>query len=159
ILAARRGLTTIGMDELDEGISRTSLGVARESRSKIMSPELKKKIAYHEAGHAVVSHPLGQRIGKITIMPPSPALGYAQKMPDDNEFVMSREQLFADIAMALAGRAADERFSDLIHTGASNDFKQAYTMARRMVTEFGMSDLGPISVGGDGSDPFMGRQL
>lgn len=154
LLAARRGLKQITMEELDEGISRTMLGIARHSRSAVMTVDVKRKVAYHEAGHAVVSHRMGQRIGKVTIMPRSRALGYAQTMPDDNQFVKTRDQLFADIAMALGGREADKMFSLIEHTGASNDFKQAFGMARRMVTEFGMSELGPISLGG-GQDPFL----
>lgn len=158
ILATRRGLSLIGMPEFDEGIARTTLGVARSSRAQAMSPELKRQIAYHEGGHAVVSHRIkgGSPIGKLTIMPRSRALGYAQTMASDDQFTKTQEQLLADIAMALGGRAGDELFSRVTHTGASNDFQQAYAMARRMVCEFGMSRLGPIAVG-EGSNPFPGQ--
>jgi cell division protease FtsH len=101
----------------------------------------------------------GDPVTKITIVPRARALGYTQALPKGDRFNYTKQNLKARIMMAMGGRAAQELFLNTIDTGASNDFKQAKAWAYRMVTEFGMSDLGPISVGEGGPNPFLGRSM
>ncbi|CAN5127328.1 ATP-dependent zinc metalloprotease FtsH [soil metagenome] len=146
------------MVDFDEGVDFVRYGnpdVAKQGRMKIID---KKNTAYHEAGHAdtAVISPDADPVVKITIMRRSKALGYVQTMPDTDRVSITRQQALSRIVMAMAGRAAQEVFLNTVDAGASNDFQQAADMAKRMVTAWGMSRLGPISVGERGEGPFGG---
>lgn len=159
IFAARRNRRTIGLLEFQDAFDRVVMGPERKSR--VMSPEDKETVAYHEAGHAVVSFHLVHTdpVQKITIVPRGRAGGYVMPLPEDR-FVYSREYFEDRIAMALGGRAAEEVFFGRITTGASNDLQQATRMARAMVMEYGMSDkLGLPTYGENSNNPFLGREI
>jgi cell division protease FtsH len=132
----------------DEAISIVESGEARRERFKAMSLEDKKQTAYHELGHAVVIHKTGaDSITKVTILPRGRALGYVQTHTENDRFNMTDQALRKRIAVAMAGRIAQEIFMQTVDTGASSDFEQANRLARKMVTEFGMSPLGWLSLG------------
>jgi len=159
LLAARRDRNDIGMSEFEEAIERVQLGPER--RSRIMSDEEKEITAYHEAGHALVSHflPHAHEIRKITIIPRGMAGGVTWFMEDDLVFY-SRSKFKALIATALGGRVAEEQIFSEITTGASNDLQQVTKMARSMVTQYGMSDeLGPRVYGDKQELVFLGREI
>ncbi|MFN2134792.1 MAG: ATP-dependent zinc metalloprotease FtsH [Candidatus Promineifilaceae bacterium] len=158
IFAARRNQRTIGLREFQDAFDRIVMGPERKSR--VMSEEDKETVAYHEAGHAVVSFflPNTDPIQKITIVPRGRAGGYVMPLPEDR-FVVSREYFMDRIAMALGGRAAEETFFGRVTTGASNDLQQATQIARAMVMEYGMSEsLGLPTYGNGSSSPFLGRE-
>jgi len=159
IFAARRDSSTIGMLEFQDAFDRVALGPER--KSKVMSEDDKLTIAYHEAGHAVVSFhlPHTDPVQKITIVPRGRAGGYVLPLPEDR-MVVSREFFEDKIAMTLGGRAAEEIFFGRVTTGASNDLQQATRLARAMIMEYGMSEqLGLPTYGSGGNDPFLGRQM
>ncbi len=160
LLAARRGLTTIGQAELDEGVMRVIAGP--EKKTRVFS-ELERKItAYHEMGHALVGHYLVHTdpVHKISIVRRGQALGLTVSLPTEDRFLTSRSALMDQLAMMLGGRAAEELVFDEITTGAANDLERATAMARQMITRFGMSDkLGPRVFGTDPHQPFLGREL
>jgi cell division protease FtsH len=158
IFAARRNQRTIGILEFQDAFDRVVMGPERKSR--VMSEEDKETVAYHEAGHAVVSFFLTNTdpVQKITIVPRGQAGGYVMPLPEDR-FVVSREFFLDRIAMALGGRASEEIFFGRITTGASNDLQQATQTARAMVMEYGMSDaLGLPTYGRGSGNPFLGRE-
>ena len=160
LLAARRGLTTIGQVELEEGVMRVIAGP--ESKTRVFS-ELERKItAYHEMGHALVGHFLEHTdpVHKISIVSRGQALGLTVSLPTEDRFLTSRSALMDQLAMILGGRAAEELVFDEITTGAANDLERATAMARQMVTRLGMSEkLGPRVFGSDPHQPFLGREL
>jgi cell division protease FtsH len=159
LLAARRNKKSIGMTEFQEAIERVQLGPERKSR--VMAAEEREITAYHEAGHAVVSHmlPHAQTVRKITIIPRGMAGGVTWYLEDDTYFY-SRSKFKALIASALGGRIAEEIVFGEITTGASNDLQQVTRMARAMVTQYGMSDqLGPRVYGEKQELVFLGREI
>ncbi|MBE2198088.1 MAG: ATP-dependent zinc metalloprotease FtsH [Anaerolinea sp.] len=159
IFAARRNRRTIGLLEFQDAFDRVVMGPERKSR--VMSPSDKETVAYHEAGHAVVSFHLlnTDPVQKITIVPRGRAGGYVMPLPEDR-FVYSREYFDDRICMALGGRAAEEVFFGRITTGASNDLQQATRMARAMIMEYGMSaKLGLPTYGENSNNPFLGREI
>jgi cell division protease FtsH len=159
IFAARRDKRTIGILEFQDAFDRVLMGPERKSR--VMSQDDKETVAYHEAGHAVVSFYLLQTdpVQKITIVPRGRAGGYVMDLPEDR-FVYSREFFLDRITKSLGGRAAEEVFFNRITTGASSDLQQATQMARAMIMDYGMSDrLGLPTYGADTSNPFMGRDF
>ncbi|MBX9688681.1 MAG: AAA family ATPase, partial [Candidatus Obscuribacterales bacterium] len=143
----------IKLHDFDEGIDFVRLGAAREGRKAGMSDEEKENTTYHEGGHALAAANLkgADPVVKITIMPRSRALGYVQYMPKGDRVSLHMEQAVARIICAMAGRAAQEVYLGRVDTGASNDFEQACNMAYQMVTRWGMSRLGHISVGDRGA--------
>ncbi len=156
IFAARRSKKVIGLLEFQDAFDRVVMGPERKSR--VMSKEDKETVAYHEAGHAVVSFNLlnTDPVQKITIVPRGRAGGYVMPLPEDR-MVHSREFIEDQIAMALGGRASEEIFFGRITTGASSDLQQATRMARAMVMEYGMSaTLGLPTYGGQRNNPFLG---
>ncbi len=158
IFAARRDQRSIGILEFQDAFDRVLMGPERKSR--VMSEEDKETIAYHEAGHAVVSFFLSHTdpVQKITIVPRGRAGGYVMPLPEDR-FVVSQEFFLDRITMALGGRASEEIFFGRITTGASNDLQQATQTARAMIMEYGMSDILGLPTYGRGSgSPFMGRE-
>jgi cell division protease FtsH len=160
LLSARRGRTTIGQVELDEGVLRVIAGPERKTR---VFSELERKItAYHEMGHALVGHFLEHTdpVHKISIVSRGQALGLTVSLPAEDRFLTSRSALMDQLAMVLGGRAAEELVFNEITTGAANDLERATAMARQMVTRLGMSDkLGPRVFGSDPHQPFLGREL
>lgn len=159
IFAARRNRRTITNLEFQDAFDRVVMGPERKSR--VMSDEDKETVAYHEAGHAVVSFylPNTDPIQKITIVPRGRAGGYVMPLPEDRS-THSREHFEDSIAMALGGRASEEIFFGRITTGASSDLQQATRWARMMVMEFGMSErLGLPTYGSGNSSPFVGREF
>jgi cell division protease FtsH len=159
LLAARRSRKSIGMTEFQDAIERVQLGPERKSR--ILSDEEKEITAYHEAGHALVSHmlPHAQALRKITIIPRGMAGGVTWFLDEDSIFY-SRSKFKALIASALGGRVAEEIIFGEITTGASNDLQQITNMARAMVTRYGMSDEMGLRVYGDRQEMvFLGREI
>jgi cell division protease FtsH len=125
-----------------------------------MSDEERRVTAYHEAGHALVAHALPHTdpVHKVTIMPRGRALGYTMVLPDEDKYSTPRNQLLDQLAYSLGGRAAEELIFHDPSTGASNDIEKATSLARAMVTQYGMtSAIGAIKLGGGNSEPFMGR--
>ena len=159
LLAARRNKKNIGMNEFQEAIERVQLGPERKSR--IMSPEEKELTAYHETGHAMVSHflPHAQTLRKITIIPRGMAGGVTWYMDEDTSF-LTRSKFEAMIATALGGRVAEEIVFGEITTGASNDLQQVTRIARAMVTQYGMSSEMGLRVYGEKQElVFLGREI
>jgi cell division protease FtsH len=162
LLAARRGKRVSGMQHLEHAKATVMMGAER--RSMAMAEEEKKNTAYHEAGHAVVAlhEPASDPIHKATIIPRGRALGMVMRLPEGDRYSLTREKLHADLAVAMGGRIAEELIFgfDKVTTGASGDIKMATEMARRMVTEWGLSEeLGPISLGGDREEVFLGYTM
>jgi cell division protease FtsH len=159
ILAARRNRRVIGMDEMQEAIERVRMGPER--RSRLMTPDEKKTVSYHEAGHAVVGHYLANTdpIQKVTIVPRGMAGGYVMPLPDENA-IETRSRFRDMLAFFLGGRSAEEIFLGRITTGASNDLEQVTGLARMMVTSLGMSEtLGPLTFGQREELLFLGREI
>ena len=160
LLAARNNQKTIGYDNLTEAIDRVSMGPAR--KSKVISEKDRKTTAYHEAGHALVAHlmPGGSTIGKISIIARGQAGGFTRWQQEDKSYA-SKEELEAQIAAAMGGRAAEVLKVGNITTGASNDFEQATSIAREMVMRLGMSEkLSHRSFGKrQGGAVFLGREM
>jgi len=148
LLAARHNKQTVGMAELDTAVDRIIAGPERKSR--VMAPEEKRRVAYHESGHALVAEalPTADPVRKVTIVPHGlAALGHTQQLPLQERYLYTREELLDRIAVMLGGRAAEEVVFQDTSTGAQDDLQRASEMARRMVTEFGMSELlGPYAV-------------
>jgi cell division protease FtsH len=160
ILAARRNLKSIGQPELEEAIERVVMGPERKSR--LISDEEKRVIAYHEAGHAVVvtAIPEADPVQKITIVGRGQAGGVTWFRPEDDRVLTSRKKLVAQLAGALGGRVAEELVFDDITSGASNDLEQVTKMARAMVTRLGMSnELGSMVYGQKEELIFLGREI
>ncbi len=160
ILSARRNKKSIGMSEMQESMERVVMGPER--RSRVITPEEKEKVAFHEAGHALLFHLLENTspVHKITIVSRGRAGGYVMPLPDGDDMLITREKFEDDIVAAMGGRAAEEIIFNQFTTGASNDLQQATRMARAMVTQFGMSDvLGPRSYGNGQGAVFLGREI
>jgi len=159
LLAARFSRAEIGMDELEEAIDRVLAGPER--RSRVISEKEKKVIAYHEAGHALVSHalPNADPVHKVSIVSRGQALGYTLNLPTEDKFLVTRSELIDQLAMLLGGRTAEEIVFDEPTTGAQNDIQRCTRIAKQMVTEYGMSELGPLALGHNESQPFLGRDF
>ncbi|MDQ7024052.1 MAG: ATP-dependent zinc metalloprotease FtsH [Anaerolineae bacterium] len=160
ILAARLNKKNIGMREMQESMERVVMGPER--RSRVISPEQKRKTAYHEAGHALVTHFLDEAdpVHKMTIVSRGPALGFMMPLPQEDKYAMSSSEIEAKIAVMMGGRAAESIIFGQFYTGARQDLQQATRLARAMVTQFGMSEkLGPRAYGSGGQPVFMGRNM
>ena len=148
LLAARHGKAVVTMDDLDEAIDRILAGPQKKSR--VMASKEKKRVAYHEAGHALVAEmlPTADPVRKVTIIPHGvAALGYTQQLPTQDRHLYTQEELLDRITVLLGGRAAEALIFQDISTGAQDDLQKASDLARRMVTTFGMSEqLGPYTV-------------
>ncbi len=158
LLAARRSKRAISMKEIEEAVDRVMAGPERKSR--VMDEEERRLIAYHEGGHALVAHilPNTDEVHKITVIPRGRALGYTLTLPEQDKFLMTREQMRDELAMLMGGRVAEEVVADDVTTGAANDIERATKVARQMVTEYGMSDtIGPRSLGQKQGEVFLGR--
>ncbi|MBN2300767.1 MAG: ATP-dependent zinc metalloprotease FtsH [Acholeplasmataceae bacterium] len=157
LLAARDNRTLISETDMDEAIDRVMMGPAKKSRK--YSVEEKKTVAYHEAGHAIIGIKLEDAnvVQKVTIIPRGRAGGYNLMIPAEEKFLETKKSLTAHIISYLGGRVAEEIVFDTVTTGAYNDFQLATKIARAMVTEYGMSDLGPIQYESSGGNVFLGR--
>jgi len=158
LLAVRRNKNAISMDEIDEATDRVLMGPAKVSR-KITDKE-KRLVSLHEAGHAVIGLKLedAQEVHKITIIPRGMAGGYTMMMPKDEHMnLATKNELIAQITGLLGGRVSEELLFGEISTGASDDFSKATKIARAMVTEYGMSDLGPVQLESKQGNVFLGR--
>ncbi|ADE56912.1 MULTISPECIES: ATP-dependent zinc metalloprotease FtsH [Aminobacterium] len=161
LLAARAGKSLITMAEFEEGIDRVIAGPERKSR--LVSDKERRIIAFHETGHALVAKylPNCDPVHKISIIPRGHmALGYTLQLPDEDRFLMSKTELTNQITVLLGGRVAEELTFGDVTTGAGNDLDRATQIARRMVTEFGMSDaLGLVKLGHKHQEVFLGRDI
>jgi len=160
ILAARRNRKVIGQSEMEEAIERVIAGPERKSR--LISEEEKRIVAYHEAGHAVVMNALPETdpVHKVSIIARGMAGGYTLSLPEEDRTLMPRKKMIADMIGLLGGRAAEELVFDDITSGASNDLERVTRMARAMVTRLGMSDsLGPMVYGQKEELIFLGREI
>jgi len=159
LLAARNNRKHVLMIDFESSKDKVLMG--KERRSLILSEEEKKTTAYHEAGHALVAAmvPYSDPVHKVTIIPRGMALGVTLQLPVDDKHTYSKDYLESRLAIMMGGRIAEEVFLGHITTGAGNDIEQATTLARRMVCEFGMSDLGPLAFGKNQQEIFLGRDL
>lgn len=160
LLAARHGKKRIDQFELEEAIERVISGPERKSR--LISDEEKRIIAYHESGHALVGHvlPMTDPVHKISIIARGQALGYTLSLPQEDRFLNSKSQMLDTIAMMLGGRVAEEIAIGDVTTGASNDIERATKLAKQMVMRYGMSDkLGPQTFGDANHEVFLGRDF
>jgi len=160
LLAARRNLKEITMSEIDEAIDRVIAGP--EKKSRIISEKEKRIVAYHEAGHTIVGYHLehAEQVHKVTVVPRGSAGGYTVMLPKEDRYFMTKPELLDRITGLLGGRVAEEIVLGEVSTGAHNDFERATGIARRMVTEFGMSDkLGPMQFGHSQGQVFLGRDF
>ncbi len=160
ILAARRDKKIIGQSEMEESIERVIAGPERKSR--LISPDEKKIIAYHEAGHAVIMNALPEHdpVHKVTIIGRGMAGGYTMPLPEEDRILMPRKKLLAELVALLGGRAAEEIVFDDITSGASNDIERVTKLARTMVTRLGMSTgMGPMVYGQKEELIFLGREI
>jgi cell division protease FtsH len=160
ILAARAGRRTISMRELEEAVDRVSAGPERKSR--IISEREKAVTAFHEVGHAVVAHvlPNCDPVHKVSIVARGPMGGYTRLLPTEERYLWSKAQFEDFLAFALGGHAAERLIFGEVTTGASNDIERVTAMARKMVTDYGMSDrIGPVALGKKDEMVFLGREL
>lgn len=160
LLAARHNKKKISMFEIEEAVERVIAGP--EKKTRVISDEEKRIIAFHESGHALLSHilPFTDPIHKISIIPRGRALGYVITLPEEDRFLKSKNELLDNITQLLGGRASEEmNFAD-ITSGAQNDLERATKIARKMITEYGMSNrLGPVTFKGGGDEVFLGKEI
>lgn len=157
LVAARRNKKKIDASDIDEAEDRVIAGPAKKDR--VISKKEREMVAYHEAGHTIVGLVLSRArvVHKVTIIPRGRAGGYMIALPKEDQFLMTKEDMFEQIVGLLGGRTAEEIIFNVQSTGASNDFEQATALARSMVTEYGMSDrLGPVQYEGN-HQVFVGR--
>ncbi len=160
LIAARRGHAKVTMDDFEEAKDKVLMGAAR--KSLVLSKEERTKIAYHEAGHAIVTRmlPGTDPVHKVTIIPRGRALGVTQQLPIDDRHIYSKEYLKNQLAILMGGRVAEQLIFNELTTGAGNDLERATELARKMVCEWGMSEkLGPVTFGKAEQEVFIGREL
>jgi cell division protease FtsH len=160
LFAARGNKRLVDMEDFERAKDKVTMGAER--RSMVMDEEERRNTAYHESGHAIVAKllPGTDPVHKVTIIPRGRALGVTMQLPEKDRYSYDRTYLLNNIAVLFGGRIAEELFMNQMTTGASNDFKRATEMARRMVTEWGMSDsLGPTVYGENEGEVFLGRSI
>jgi len=160
LFAARGNKRLVDMDDFERAKDKIMMGAER--RSMVMPEHERKNTAYHESGHAIVARllPRTDPVHKVTIIPRGRALGVTMQLPQEDRYSMDREQILQNISVLFGGRIAEELFMNQMTTGASNDFQRATDMARRMVTEWGMSDaLGPMVYAENEQEVFLGRSV
>jgi len=157
--AARYNRKTVIMPDLESAKDKVLMGAER--RSMIITDEEKRNTAYHEAGHALVAAmmPHSDPLHKVTIIPRGMALGVTMQLPTDDKHTYSRDYLQSRLAVMMGGRIAEELFMQHMTTGAGNDIEQATDLARKMVCEWGMSELGPLTFGKKEEQIFLGREI
>ena len=156
LLAARGGCTTVQMQHFNEGVERVTAGL--EKKQRVMNADEKQRVAYHEAGHALVAYSLPNTdpVHKVSIIPRGlAALGYTMQRPTDDRYLMTQSELESQLQILVAGTLAEELIYEDISTGASNDLERATDIARGMVMQYGMSSLGRINFKEDRSSPFL----
>src|SRR5436190_5910879 len=156
LMAARSNKAVVTMAEFEEAVERGAVGLERKSR--IMHADEKQRVAYHEAGHALVACALPNThpVHKVSIIPRGVgALGYVLRRPEDDRYLMTQSELESNIKVALSGTLAEELVFREISNGATSDLQEASRIARSMVTEFGMSRLGRVHFKGQGGSPFL----
>jgi len=160
LYAARCGKRFVEMEDFEFAKDKIFMGAER--RSMVMPEEERRNTAYHESGHAVVAKllPKTDPVHKVTIIPRGRALGLTMQLPDEDRYSMDRERILSTITVLFGGRIAEEIFMHQMTTGASNDFERATDMARKMVTQWGMSDaMGPMVYGDNEGEVFLGRSV
>ncbi|MGA8880210.1 MAG: ATP-dependent zinc metalloprotease FtsH, partial [Azonexus sp.] len=159
LFAARGNKRLVDMEDFEKAKDKIMMGAER--RSMVMSEEEKRNTAYHESGHAVIAKlmPKSDPVHKVTIIPRGRALGLTMQLPEEDRYSYDRTYLMSRIAVLFGGRIAEELFMDQMTTGASNDFERATSMARDMVTRYGMSDLGVMVYGENEGEVFLGRSV
>ncbi|ATE60442.1 ATP-dependent zinc metalloprotease FtsH [Thauera sinica] len=160
LFAARANKRLVDMDDFERAKDKIMMGAER--RSVVMPEEERRNTAYHESGHAVVARLLDKTdpVHKVTIIPRGRALGVTMQLPTEDRYSQDRDRLLQTITVLFGGRIAEEIFMKQMTTGASNDFQRATDLARRMVTQWGMSDtLGPMVYGEEEGEIFLGRQV
>jgi cell division protease FtsH len=157
--AARQNRKVVMM--LDFELAKDKILMGAERKSMILSDAEKRNTAYHEAGHALVAAtlPNADPLHKVTIIPRGMALGVTMQLPIDDKHSYDKEYLLAQLAILMAGRIAEEKYMHHMTTGAGNDIERATDLARKMVCEWGMSDLGPLSFGKKEEQIFLGREI
>jgi cell division protease FtsH len=157
--AARHDKTRVSMDDFDHARDKVLMGAKRE---EVMQPSEKEKTAYHEAGHTLAAWflPGAQRVHKVTVIPRGMSLGSTQIIPAEDRMNMAENEIRDQLVVLLAGRAAEKIIYDETSVGAENDLERATSLARRMISHWGMSQkLGPVSYKLSDSDPFLGREM
>ncbi|MUK88054.1 ATP-dependent zinc metalloprotease FtsH [Ornithinibacillus sp. L9] len=160
LVAARNDKKSVDMTDVDEAIDRVIAGPAKKTR--VISEKERNIVAYHESGHTVIGMVLDEAdvVHKVTIVPRGQAGGYAVMLPKEDRYFMTKPELFDKITGLLGGRVAEEIIFGEVSTGASNDFQRATGIARKMITEYGMSDkLGPLQFTSGGGEVFLGRDI
>ncbi|MEO0247360.1 MAG: ATP-dependent zinc metalloprotease FtsH [candidate division WOR-3 bacterium] len=160
LLAARKNQKQVSMKDFEEAKDKLIMGIAR--RSMVISEEEKRRIAYHEVGHALVAKftPEADPVHKITIIPHGRALGATQSLPEEDRYIYTKSYIKAQLSVLLGGRAAELLVFGEESTGAADDLSKATEIARRMVTDWGMSEkLGPVTLGKAEEEVFLGREL
>ena len=160
LLAARRNSETVHMNDFESAKDKVLMGVER--KSMVLSDEERRITAYHEAGHALVAKltPATDPIHKVSIIPRGRALGVTQQLPLDDRYTYSKEYLYGTLKVLLGGRVAEEISLNTMTTGAGNDLERATELARKMVTEWGMSErMGPLTFGKREEHVFLGREI
>ena len=160
LFAARGNKRLVDMDDFERAKDKIMMGAER--KSMVMPERERRNTAYHESGHAVLARllPRTDPVHKVTIIPRGRALGVTMQLPQEDRYSMDREQILQNISVLFGGRIAEEVFMKQMTTGASNDFERATEMARRMVTQWGMSDnLGPMVYGENEGEVFLGRSI
>ena len=160
LFAARGNKRLVDMDDFERAKDKIFMGAER--RSMVITPEDKKKTAYHESGHAIIGSllPGCDPVHKVTVIPRGRALGVTWSLPEVDRFSLYKDQMLAQISMMFGGRVAEELFVGNVSTGASNDFERATALARDMVTRYGMSDeLGPMVYAENEGEVFLGRSI
>ncbi|MEQ1904352.1 MAG: ATP-dependent zinc metalloprotease FtsH [Pirellulaceae bacterium] len=156
LLAARKEKNSVGMDEFNEGVERVTAGL--EKKKRVMTPEEKQRVAFHESGHALVAYSLPNTdpVHKVSIIPRGlAALGYTMQRPDNDRFLMTQGELESQLQILLAGTLTEELIYGDISTGASNDLERATNIARAMVMQYGMSKLGRVNYRESRTSPFL----
>jgi len=157
--AARHDKTRVSMDDFDHARDKVLMGAKRE---EVMQPSEKEKTAYHEAGHTLAAWflPGAQRVHKVTVIPRGMSLGSTQIIPAEDRMNMAESEIRDQLVVLLAGRSAEKIIYDETSVGAENDLERATSLARRMISHWGMSQkLGPVSYKLSDSDPFLGREM
>ena len=160
LIAARKDSDVVGMHDFEEAKDKVAMGNPR--RSLVMKPDEKRHTAYHEAGHALIAQYVqgNDPVHKITIIPRGPALGFTMTLPTEDQYSMTKDKADAILSYMMGGRVAEELVFSHLTTGASNDIERATELARRMVTEWGMSErLGPLNFSTSHENVFIGKDI
>jgi cell division protease FtsH len=160
LFAARKSKRLVDMDDFEGAKDKIIMGAER--RSMVMPEEERRNTAYHESGHTIVARllPKTDPVHKVTVIPRGRALGVTMQLPTEDRYSQDRDRLLNMIAVLFGGRIAEELFMNQMTTGAANDFERATEIARRMVTQWGMSDeLGPMVYGENEGEVFLGRSI